>query len=60
MPSYNWAADDALENKIKGNVVDASVLLTKDNEYKNKKVLEAKLEKMSKDLDEIKLLNDQK
>ena len=34
-----------LNIQLKGNVVDASVLLTEDNEDKNKKVLEAKLGK---------------
>ncbi|KAK7388059.1 hypothetical protein VNO78_22862 [Psophocarpus tetragonolobus] len=58
IPSCIWEAGDALANIIEGNALRASVVLAKDNEYKNKE-LEAKLEKMSMDLEEARLLNDQ-
>ncbi|XP_020226379.1 kinesin-like protein KIN-12C isoform X2 [Cajanus cajan] len=57
--SSTWEANDALASMIEGNALGASVMLAKDNDYKNNKELEAKLEKMSKDLEEARLLNDQ-
>ncbi|KAJ1403031.1 P-loop containing nucleoside triphosphate hydrolase [Sesbania bispinosa] len=59
MPSSTWKADDALVNIIEGNVLGDSVMLAKDNEHFDNKELEAKLEKMNKDLEEVRLLNDQ-
>ncbi|KAK7291739.1 hypothetical protein RIF29_07120 [Crotalaria pallida] len=58
MPSSTWKADDALANIIEGNALGSSKLLDKDNEDSSK-LLDSKLEKMSKDLEEVKLLNDQ-
>ncbi|TKY54300.1 Phragmoplast orienting kinesin-1 [Spatholobus suberectus] len=59
IPSSSWEADDALANIIEGNALGASVMPAKDNEYNNNKELEAKLEKMSQDLEEARLLNSQ-
>ncbi|XP_019431153.1 PREDICTED: kinesin-like protein KIN-12C isoform X2 [Lupinus angustifolius] len=59
MPSFTWEAGDALANIIDGNALGSSILLAKDNEDNNSKVMESKLEKMSKNLEEVKLLNDQ-
>ncbi|KAF1867703.1 hypothetical protein Lal_00050136 [Lupinus albus] len=59
MPSFTWEAGDALANIIDGNAFGSSILLPKDNEDSNSKVMESKLEKMSKNLEEVKLLNDQ-
>ncbi|KAH1116640.1 hypothetical protein GLYMA_17G038700v4 [Glycine max] len=58
IPSSTWEADDALANIIEGNALRSSIMLAKDNEYNNEE-LEAKLEKMSKDLEEARLVNDQ-
>lgn len=58
IPFSTWEANDALSDIIEGNALGASVMLAEDNEYKNKE-LEAKLEKMSRGLEEAKLLNDQ-
>ncbi|BAT77004.1 hypothetical protein VIGAN_01508300 [Vigna angularis var. angularis] len=51
--------DDALANKIETKTLGASVMLAKDNEFNSNKELKAKLEKMAKDLEEVRLLNDQ-
>lgn len=59
MPTSTWEADDALANIIEGNALGFSALLAKENEDNNSKVMETKLEKMSKDLEEVKLLNNQ-
>ncbi|XP_027331846.1 kinesin-like protein KIN-12C [Abrus precatorius] len=59
MPSSTWEADDALANIIEGNALGASVILAKGNEYDNNKELEARLERLSKDLEEARLLSDQ-
>jgi len=50
---------DALANKIETKTLAASVMLAKDNEYNNNEELKAKLEKMAKNLEEVRLLNDQ-
>ncbi|XP_027192463.1 kinesin-like protein KIN-12C isoform X2 [Cicer arietinum] len=57
MPSSTWEAN-ALANIIEGNTLSDLAMCPKDNEYMKNKVLEAKLEKMSKDLEEVRLLND--
>ncbi|KAI9113846.1 hypothetical protein K1719_015097 [Acacia pycnantha] len=54
MPFNTWTVDD-----LEGHALGASDVLTKENEDNRQKMLEAKLEKMSKDLEEVKLLNDQ-
>ncbi|KAI4335052.1 hypothetical protein L6164_013735 [Bauhinia variegata] len=59
MPSYTWPADDDLANKIERNDFPAPVMLAEDREYNDQRELEAKLEKLSKDLEEVKLLNNQ-
>ncbi|WVZ13007.1 hypothetical protein V8G54_017537 [Vigna mungo] len=51
--------DDALANKVETKRLGASGMLAKDNEYNSNKELKAKLEKMAKDLEEVRLLNDQ-
>ncbi|XP_014509145.1 kinesin-like protein KIN-12C [Vigna radiata var. radiata] len=51
--------DDALANKIETKTLGASGMLAKDNEYNSNKELKAKLEKMAKDLEEVRLVNDQ-
>lgn len=54
MPFNTWTVDG-----VKGNDLGTSEMLIKDNEDSGQKMLETKLEKMSKDLEEVKLLNDQ-
>ncbi|KAK7363420.1 hypothetical protein VNO77_05563 [Canavalia gladiata] len=54
----SWEADDAFANRIEGSALGASVICATDDEYNNKE-LENKLEKMSRDLEEARLLNDQ-
>lgn len=56
MPSYTWAANDVFINKIGGHALGASEMMANNN---GQKVIEDKLEKMRKDLEEVKLLNDQ-
>ncbi|KAK8471014.1 hypothetical protein PHAVU_003G119700 [Phaseolus vulgaris] len=57
VPSSTREAEDTLANKIEAKALGASVVLAKDNEYNNNEELKAKLKKMSKDLEEARLLN---
>ncbi|XP_054821452.1 kinesin-like protein KIN-12C [Prosopis cineraria] len=54
MAFNTWTVDD-----VEGHALGASEMLTNNNEENRQKMLEAKLERMSKDLEEVKLLNDQ-
>ncbi|KAK7264770.1 hypothetical protein RJT34_32380 [Clitoria ternatea] len=58
MQSSTWEADDALINIIERNALGASAMLGKDDDHDSNRELEVKLEKMSKDLEEARLLND--
>lgn len=61
MPSSTWEADDALANIVEGHALGDSVICAEDKRYryKSNQELEAKLEKMSRDLEEVRLLKDQ-
>ncbi|CAJ1940736.1 unnamed protein product [Sphenostylis stenocarpa] len=59
VPSSKWEADAVFEKNFQANALGASVMASKDTEYNSNNELKEKLEKMSKDLEEARLLNDQ-
>ncbi|MED6175505.1 hypothetical protein PIB30_078976 [Stylosanthes scabra] len=59
MPASGWGVDFATSNISKTDDFGASLMFAKGNKENSSKELETKFEKMCKDLDDLKLLNEQ-